>query len=358
MESITLNLLDNNITINGNDITINCKQNKNLLISKETENSIKLTNKNYIRFNEYTIIVDDKSIEILYKNNIKLNVINSTTNIDIEQEYNKIIYELDNEINKNKINTSESEVKNKSINSVEQIIKARQLEKINRMKKYGLLYCDNEDEYNNLLRNLDDANRKNIIVINFKLKKEINEILKKMNKIEKFNENEICEKRIDMLFQLCSTSSMIKYIVDNIKLFSENEKFKKQFEKYKENILKKYNDNKLQLIEKRRRKRSYSRSGFLKPCEITSELRQFLNSSNGQPIDLEISRVDATKIIHKYIMDNNLQNKDNRRIIHPNNLLIKLFNLKYQNKTGYYYDDRELTYFNLQNHLNKHFIKK
>ena len=58
-------------------------------------------------------------------------------------------------------------------------------------------------------------------------------------------------------------------------------------------------------------------------------------------------RTEITKEIYKYIQDNNLQDSENKKVIHPNETLIKLFNIE---------ETQELTYFNIQNHLNIHFI--
>ena len=58
-------------------------------------------------------------------------------------------------------------------------------------------------------------------------------------------------------------------------------------------------------------------------------------------------RTEVTKEIYKYIQDNNLQDSENKKLINPNDELIKLFNLE---------EKQELTYFNIQTFLNKHFI--
>jgi len=86
-------------------------------------------------------------------------------------------------------------------------------------------------------------------------------------------------------------------------------------------------------------------SGFAVPCSITSELCNFIN----KPVGTKIARTDITRYIINYIKENNLQNPKNRRFILPDEKLHKLLNLN----TG---DD--VTYFNIQRYMNKHFIKE
>ena len=62
-----------------------------------------------------------------------------------------------------------------------------------------------------------------------------------------------------------------------------------------------------------------------------------------------ISRIDATRLMNKYFVTNNLRDPENSGIIIPNDTLRKLFNLK-ENET--------ITYYNLQHLLSKHFIKE
>lgn len=83
-------------------------------------------------------------------------------------------------------------------------------------------------------------------------------------------------------------------------------------------------------------------SGFAKPCGITHELATFLGEKN----DVELARTDVTKKINTYIKDNELQSKGNGRTIIPDSKLRKLLDVK---------DGEELTYFNLQKYLKKHF---
>ena len=65
-------------------------------------------------------------------------------------------------------------------------------------------------------------------------------------------------------------------------------------------------------------------SGFLKSSKISNELADFLGLERGS----ELSRVEATKGLHQYIVQNELQNPKNRREINSNKALTKLLGYK------------------------------
>ncbi len=69
-----------------------------------------------------------------------------------------------------------------------------------------------------------------------------------------------------------------------------------------------------------------------------------LNKSEGS----EIARTDVTKAIVSYIKENKLENEANRKIIIPDNKLKFLLGIE---------DGQELTFFNIQKYMNKHFVK-
>ena len=86
-------------------------------------------------------------------------------------------------------------------------------------------------------------------------------------------------------------------------------------------------------------------SGFANPTKISKELCEFMD----KPTDTKMARTDVTKYIIRYIKENNLQDPKNAKVIQPNKKLTTL--LKIDSKS------EVLTYFNIQRHMNKHFIK-
>ena len=84
-------------------------------------------------------------------------------------------------------------------------------------------------------------------------------------------------------------------------------------------------------------------SGFAKPTKVTKELCEFMNKKEGS----EIARTEVTSTLSSYIKKNNLQNKNNKKIILPDDKLKDLLKIN---------DSEELTYFNIQKYMNKHFI--
>jgi len=99
-----------------------------------------------------------------------------------------------------------------------------------------------------------------------------------------------------------------------------------------------------QKLKKKKQSSNRKPSGFVKPTRISKELADFLNRQHGS----EVARTEVTREINKYIRANNLQDKDNGRIINADKALSEL--LKVQ-KTD------ELTYFNLQKFMSPHFLK-
>jgi chromatin remodeling complex protein RSC6 len=88
-------------------------------------------------------------------------------------------------------------------------------------------------------------------------------------------------------------------------------------------------------------------SGFAKPTKVTKELCEFMDRPEGT----EIARTQVTKTLINYIKTNNLldQGDDSKKKIVPD---LKLKNLLGIDDTDYL----ELTYFNIQKYMNKHFI--
>lgn len=101
----------------------------------------------------------------------------------------------------------------------------------------------------------------------------------------------------------------------------------------------------LRLSTKRTRRQSAPRStnsGFMKPVKISKDMQKF----TGIKDDQLVSRVDVTKAICNYVKEHNLQNSDDRRQFTPDDKLSKLLGT-----------NQALTYYNLQKHIQQHFIK-
>ena len=86
-------------------------------------------------------------------------------------------------------------------------------------------------------------------------------------------------------------------------------------------------------------------SGFANPTNVTKELCEFMNKQEGT----QIARTEVTRALISYIKANNLQNKANKKIILPDEKLKFLLGIN---------QEQELTYFNLQKYMNKHFINE
>jgi len=97
-------------------------------------------------------------------------------------------------------------------------------------------------------------------------------------------------------------------------------------------------------LEKRKNKKKNKTSAFSKPTAISEELCKFMNL----PKDTQKSRIEVTNFIIGYIKEKNLQNSDDKRIILPDKKLKNILSVSKEDK---------VTYFNLQSHLKRHFIK-
>ena len=96
--------------------------------------------------------------------------------------------------------------------------------------------------------------------------------------------------------------------------------------------------------KKRKRTGNRAPSGFVKPTLISKELASFLEKPEGT----EMARTAVTREINTYIRSHNLQDKSNGRKINPDSKLSILLDLA---------PTDELTYFNLQRFMSKHFKK-
>jgi chromatin remodeling complex protein RSC6 len=98
------------------------------------------------------------------------------------------------------------------------------------------------------------------------------------------------------------------------------------------------------VVIKTKNKGNRQPSGFAKPSKVTKELCEFMNKAEGS----EIARTEVTRALVAYIKENKLENMSNCKIIYPDEKLKTLLGLD---------DNQELTYFNIQKFMNKHFVK-
>lgn len=133
-----------------------------------------------------------------------------------------------------------------------------------------------------------------------------------------------------LITQLNAVKSNISGIQQNIKQLEKT--VKKQMKGLKKEVTKTKN------------KGNRQPSGFAKPSKVTKELCEFMNKAEGS----EIARTEVTRALVAYIKENKLENTSNSKIISPDNKLKILLGL---------HDDQELTYFNIQKYMNKHFVK-
>ena len=89
-------------------------------------------------------------------------------------------------------------------------------------------------------------------------------------------------------------------------------------------------------------------TGFQKPIEITPELSAFM----GTPVGEKVARTSVTKQITAYCKEHGLQNPNDKRILLPDKVLLKLLTYK-PTKNG-----DPLTFFNLQKYVKHHYPKK
>ena len=101
--------------------------------------------------------------------------------------------------------------------------------------------------------------------------------------------------------------------------------------------------------KKEKTKTKRAPSGFAKPTKVTKELCEFMN----QPEGSEIARTEVTKVLVSYIKSNNLieLGETTKNKIVPDEKLKNLLGIECE-------EVNELTYFNIQKYMNKHFYSK
>jgi upstream activation factor subunit UAF30 len=142
--------------------------------------------------------------------------------------------------------------------------------------------------------------------------------------------NELFTQFDQLVSQLTNMKSQITGIQQNIKQLEKS--VKKNMKGLKKEVVKTKN------------KGNRQPSGFAKPSKVTKELCEFMNKAEGS----EIARTEVTRALVSYIKENKLENTTNSKIISPDDKLKLLLGLD---------DSQELTYFNIQKYMNKHFVK-
>lgn len=99
----------------------------------------------------------------------------------------------------------------------------------------------------------------------------------------------------------------------------------------------------LERESKNKNKGNRKASGFAVSTKISNDLCKFM----GKPEGFQMARTEVTKYIINYIKSNNLPDKKNKKVINPDTALKSLLDIK---------PTEEVTYFNLQRYMNKHFV--
>jgi chromatin remodeling complex protein RSC6 len=150
---------------------------------------------------------------------------------------------------------------------------------------------------------------------------------------------EVLENSMDLM------SEKFEAIITSLSIFkSQILSIQQQLRNVEKSLKKEFKQLKKE-ADKNKNKGNKKPSGFATPSKVTNELCEFMNAENGS----EIARTVVTKTLIEYIKKNKLENNDNNQIIHPDQKLQTLLGINENDK---------LTYFTLQKHMNKHFIKK
>ena len=138
------------------------------------------------------------------------------------------------------------------------------------------------------------------------------------------------EQFVEVLNTLSSFKSQIGMLTSQVKLLEKN--VKKQMKQLEREA------------KKNRNKGNRKASGFAVPTKISKDLCKFM----GHPEGTELARTEVTKYIIQYIKDNKLPDNLNKKLIKPDKQLKNLLQTN---------DKEEVTYFNIQKFMNKHFVK-
>ena len=143
--------------------------------------------------------------------------------------------------------------------------------------------------------------------------------------------DEVCEQFSGVLSTLSSFRSQITMLQNQVRALEKT--VGKQMRNYAREA------------KKIKNKGNRKPSGFAVAGKISDELCEFMQKPKGSTA----ARTEVTQYIIKYIKDNNLQWVENRKIIKPNTPLKNLLAVQ---------PNEEVTYFNIQRFMNKHFIKE
>jgi chromatin remodeling complex protein RSC6 len=138
-------------------------------------------------------------------------------------------------------------------------------------------------------------------------------------------------------------SEQFKEITDNLTIFKGGINNLQQQIKALEKNIKKQMKTLQKDATKNKNKGNRKPSGFAKPSKVTNELCEFMNKIEGT----EIARTEVTRALCSYIKEHKLENKENSKIIAPDDKLKTLLGIE---------EGQELTYFTIQKFMNKHFI--
>ena len=166
-----------------------------------------------------------------------------------------------------------------------------------------------------------------------------------INDTEELCINDTEEQCLDESLDDNKDSSIINFksIINTLSGFKTNITSLQNDIKKLEKIMKKEIKGLEKKNEKNKNKGNKKPSGFAKPAKISNKLSKFLNKDN----TIEVARTEVTQHIIKYIQDNKLQNPNNLKQINPDDKLKNLLEIT---------EEDELTFFNIQKYMNKHFI--
>jgi len=195
----------------------------------------------------------------------------------------------------------------------------------------------NNNKVKNNVINVEVIDNDNIIIEENEEDEEEKLELKEDDKLELKEDNKLELKEDDKL-ELKKDDVDIVDIINNMekKLVTQQDDIKKMIKTVK-TIRKEYNkqvkafNREIKLASKKKKDKDAPKrepTGFNKPSTISKELANFLNVDE----KILIARTEVTKRITTYIRENDLRDKNNKRIILPNKKLQGLFT-KLDNET-------------------------